>query len=177
MHRNRAFLFTLLLSILSCSTAHSEKPDDLGFGFGREFRKNNDISQFEITWRHSLPYAKHRADWKLATTLEFGAAVIDENGPGGISTGRFSLMPQFHVGRSGIINLIIGIGPGLMVGETAFTNQNLGGPFFLSSKLGLQVLLGDGWAVEYIFYHQSNAGIYDYNASLNIHHLAVTVRF
>lgn len=174
---NRAFFLTLLLSILVSSTAHSENTGLLGFGFGKEFRKNNDISQFEIVWRHNLSYTKQRADWKLATTLEIGAAILDENGPGGISTGRFSLMPQFHIGNSEIFNLIIGIGPGFMVGETEFTNQNLGGSFFLSSKLGLQLLLGSRWAVEYTLYHQSNAGIYDYNASLNMHHLAVTVLF
>ena len=64
-----------------------------------------------------------------------------------------------------------------MTGDTEFTDQNLGGEFFWSSKLGLQLLLGSRFGIEYSYYHQSNAGIYEYNASLNMHQLALTLRF
>jgi hypothetical protein len=76
-----------------------------------------------------------------------------------------------------MVNFIIGLGTGFMVGETEFTDHNLGGAFLLNSKLGVQLLLGEHWGLEYVFYHQSNAGIYNYNASLNMHQLAFAYNF
>jgi len=64
-----------------------------------------------------------------------------------------------------------------MAGETKFTKHDLGGPFFLASKLGLRLLIGKGWGLEYIYYHQSNAGIYEHNASLNMLQAAIFSTF
>lgn len=177
MSRIQAFTLTLLFCTLLCSVAFAENTGQLGLGYGQEFHKNSDISQYEIFWRHNLPYTKQATNWKLRTALEFGAAILDERGSDNSPTGRFSLMPQIHFGSGDVINLIVGLGAGFMAGHTEFTNQDLGGSFFLSSKLGLQLLLGSRWGLEYTFYHQSNAGIYDQNSGLSMHHLAVTLRF
>jgi hypothetical protein len=176
MHRMQALSLVLLVTTFLCGPACAENLGQLGLSYGKEFDKNSDISQYEIFWRHQLPYTKQGTDWKLATALEFGAAILDESGSDNSPTGRFSLMPQLHLGGDAF-NFIIGLGAGFMAGETEFTDQNLGGSLFFSSKLGLQLLLGSRWGVEYTYYHQSNAGIYDYNASLNMNLLAVTFRF
>lgn len=176
MNRIRTFSLTLLLGTLICGVSYAENIGQLGLSYSREFYKNSDISQYEIFWRHKLPYTRQGTAWNLATALEAGAAVLDESGSDHSSTGRFSLMPQLHL-SSQYINFIAGFGAGVMGGETAFTAQDLGGPFFLSSKLGLQFLLGSRWGVEYAYYHQSNGGIYSHNASLNMHNLAITFRF
>lgn len=176
MNRIIISFFMLIISTLLCGAAYAENIGQLGVGYGKEFRKNTDISQIEIFWRHNLPYKKEGTNWNLASALEFGAAYLDESGSDN-STGRFSLMPQLHLRSGEVINLFAGIGAGFMTGDTEFTDQNLGGEFFVSSKLGLQLLFGSRFGIEYSYYHQSNAGIYDYNASLNMHQLALTLRF
>lgn len=177
MIRIHVYFLTLPLSIVFCSAANADITGQLGLGYAREFYKNSDISQYEIFWRQKLPYIKKGTTWKLATALEFGAALLNESGSDTSPTGRFSLMPQLHLGAGEVINFIVGLGAGFMVGQTEFTDQDLGGAFFLSSKFGLQLFLGNRWGVEYIYFHQSNASIYNHNASLNMHSLAVTIRF
>ena len=75
------------------------------------------------------------------------------------------------------VYFVFGIGTGFMMGETDLEDHNLGGPFFLSSKVGLLFVLSEHFGIEYNYYHQSNAGIYDFNASLNMHHVALSYRF
>ncbi|TKB11753.1 acyloxyacyl hydrolase [Desulforhopalus sp. IMCC35007] len=165
-------------SMLAGSSASSTTLSQLGLGYGKEFRGNKDISQFELYYRHPLSYKKKLGDvWNLSTALEFGGAVIDEQDSENSSTGRLSLMPQIMLSPNDAINVIVGIGTGFMMGETEFTDHNLGGPFFFSSKVGFQLVLGKHLGLEYNFYHQSNAGIYDYNASLNMHCVSLSYQF
>ncbi|MDX2481933.1 MAG: acyloxyacyl hydrolase [Desulfuromusa sp.] len=164
-----------VLCILHSSSAYCRKVDQIGFGYGQEFKHNTDISQYEIFYQHPIFYEKNIGSaWKIKSLLEFGAALIDESGSDNSPTGRFSIMPQMLLAPSDWINLIVGLGAGFMAGETELTDQNLGGAFLLSSKVGLQIFLGSRWAVGYTFYHQSNAGIYNHNQGLNINQLAIT---
>ena len=153
-------------------------PGQLGLGYGKEFRGNTDISQFELFYRHPLSYKKELGDvWKLSTDLEFGGAIIDEKDSENSATGRLSLMPQMMLSPNDTVHFIFGVGTGFMMGETEFTDHNLGGPFFFSARFGFQLILGKHVGLEYSFYHQSNAGIYDYNASLNMNSVSISYKF
>ena len=178
MNRYKSVLIGSLLCLSTGASVASAASGQLGLGYGQEFRGNTDISQVELFYRMPLSYQKDLGDvWKLSTALEFGGAVIDDSDSETSSTGRLSLMPQMMLSPGDAVHFIIGIGPGFMMGETEFNDHNLGGPFFLSSKLGLLLVFGEHFGLEYNFYHQSNAGIYDYNASLNMHHVALSYRF
>ena len=174
--KKHLFFLSLLACMLVSSIVHAEANGQLGVGYGQEFRKNTDIAQIEIFWRQNLPYTKSGTAWNLKTVLEFGAGYLEESGSDN-QTGKLCLMPQLHIDRGGMVVFIVGLGPGFMTGDTEYTDQNLGGEFYLASKLGIQFLLGENWGLEYNFYHQSNAGIYDANASLNMNYGAITYRF
>lgn len=169
---------TLLALAVVVSPVFAGISGQLGVGYGMQFLGNTDLEQFELFWRQPLPYSTTLADtWKISTDLELSGALLQENGGGSSDTGRISLMPQLHISPHEMINFIVGFGAGYMVGETEFDDHNLGGSFMLSSKLGVQLLLGGHWGLEYVYYHQSNAGLYDYNASLNMHQLALSYNF
>jgi hypothetical protein len=136
------------------------------------------LEQYEVFWRQPLPYKTTLGDnWNISTDIELGAALIRESDSDNDGTGRFSLMPQVSLSPHDMVNLIFGFGAGFMVGETDFTDHNLGGAFFVNSKLGAQLLLGNHWGLEYVYYHQSNGGIYEHNASLNMHQFAISYNF
>ncbi len=151
---------------------------EVGLGYGRELRSDTDLEQYEIFDRQPLPYT---AEWgnivKLATAVEYGAALIHYYGTDDAVTGRFSAMPMVIVSPYHNINILAGIGAGFMIGQTEFGEHDISGPFLLNAKVGLQFLIGERWGIEYTFYHQSNASIYDSNDSLNMNQLAVTYRF
>ena len=171
------FLILVLISVSSVSS-FAEMSSQLGVGYGKQFRDNDDLEQYEVFWRQPLPYKTILGDsWNVLTDIEFSAALLRESGSGHTGTGRFSLMPQVVLSPHNMVNFIIGFGAGFMAGQTEFTDHDLGGPFLLSSKLGMQFLLGEHWGLEYVYYHQSNAGIYDHNASLNMHQLVFAYNF
>ncbi len=166
-------LFVLLCATVNVASAKIQ----LGAGYGREFRGNTDLEQFEAFLRLPIPYSTQWGEWNVDTGLELAGAAINERGAGTDETGRFSLMPYLTLSPHKAIRLMAGLGAGFMAGETEFTDHNLGGSFCLVSKLGLQLVISDTVGLEYTFYHQSNAGIYDYNASLNMNQLALTFHF
>ena len=151
---------------------------EVGLGYGRQFRSETDIEQYEIFDRQPLPYT---AEWgniaKVSSAVEFGAALIHYYGPDSVETGRFSAMPMIIISPHENINILAGIGAGFMVGQTEFGEHDLDGPILFNAKVGLQFLLGKGWGLEYTYYHQSNGSIYDSNDSLNMNQLAVTFKF
>ncbi len=151
---------------------------EIGGTYGREFLHNTDVEQYELFVRAPLPYQKQTdSGLKIATAVEIGAATIRERSGDTDSAGRFSVMPQVSLSPHQNLNFFVGLGAGFMVGNTEFTDQNLGGEFLLASKLGLEILLGDHFKIGYSYYHQSNAGIYEYNSSLNMHQLALSCSF
>jgi len=178
MNTSKILPLAFLLLLISAASSFAEMSTQLGVGYGTQFRNNEDLEQYEVFWRQPLPYKTSLGDtWNVTTDLELSAALLRESGSGHTGTGRFSLMPQVILSPHEMVNFIIGFGPGFMVGQTEFDDHDLGGAFLLSSKLGVQFVLGEHWGLEYVYYHQSNAGIYDHNASLNMHQLAFAYNF
>ncbi len=178
MIRAGILFFSFLLILTSATSSLAGMSAQLGGGYGKQFRSNKDLEQYEIFWRQPLPYKTTLGDyWQVTTDLELSAALLRESGSGNSDTARFSLMPQVILSPHDMVNFIIGFGAGVMTGETEFTDHNLGGPFLLASKLGVQFLFGGHWGVECLYYHQSNAGIYHYNASLNMYQVAFAYNF
>ena len=171
---------TLLLLVLGCTVASpgTLPAAEVGFSYGREMRSHTELEQYEIFDRHPLPYT---ADWgdtvKVSTAVELGAALIHYYGADDAVTGRFSATPMVIVSPLKNFNILAGIGAGFMVGQTEFGKHDLSGPLLFTGKVGLQLLLGEKWGIEYTFFHQSNGSIYDHNDSLNMNQLAVTFRF
>jgi len=167
-----------VFSLLAGASVVSAASGQLGVGYGKQLSGNKDLSQLELFYRMPLSYQKDLGDvWKLSTVLEFGGAVIDDSESETSSTGRLSLMPQMILSPNDTVHFIFGVGSGFMMGETDYEDHNLGGPFFLSSKFGLLLVIGQHFGIEYGYYHQSNAGIYDFNASLNMQQVALSYRF
>jgi hypothetical protein len=171
-------LFSIVLVFLCAPLAFSRMPTQLGFGYGQDIRGDKNIDQYEVSWREPLTYTETLfEDWKVTAILEFSWALIKEEDSNSSGTARLSLMPQLVLSPHDMINFIAGFGAGFMAGTTEFTSHNLGGPFLFASKLGAQLVLGEHWGLESVYYHQSNAGLYEYNASLNIILLACTYKF
>jgi hypothetical protein len=151
---------------------------DVVFGYGQELRSNRDLEQYELAWRQELAWGGNlTATLPRQLAVETGIGLIRDRSWDESPTFRLSLVPQLLLVPHPAWRLIVGFGPGMMFGETNFDDNNLGGPFFLASKLGVQLRLNEWFGVEYLFYHQSNAGIYGHNAGLNMHHLAIAFFF
>lgn len=178
MNTVKILFFSLVFIIAGQSSGMAGGSSQLGTSYGKQFRSNEDLAQYEIFWREPLPYQTTLGDnWNVSTNVELAAALIRESGSGHTGTGRFSFMPQVVVSPHEMIHFIFGFGAGYMVGPTEFTDHDLGGNFLLNSKVGVQFLFGGHWGVEYVFYHQSNAGIYDHNASLNMNQFTLVYNF
>ncbi len=178
MNTSKILSISLLLIFLGGSSSFAEMSTQLGFGYGKDYRDDVDLAQYEVFWRQPLSYTTTLGEnWNVSTGVEFGTALIRESGSDNVGTARFSVMPQVMLSPNDMVNFIVGIGPGLMIGETEFTDHDLGGFFLLNSKIGIQFLLGEHWGVECVFYHQSNAGIYDHNASLNMPQISLSYNF
>jgi len=150
----------------------------LGIGYGKQFRGYTNLEQVEVFYRLSLPYATQWGEkTDVATNLEFAGAIIREDVADSNYAGRFSLMPLVTVSPYKYLNFIAGVGVGAMVGETDFTRHKLGGPFCFLSKIGLLLHLTDAVSLEFTYFHQSNADIYEHNGSLNMHRIAVSYHF
>ena len=178
MNTSKILIFTLVLLLVSTVSSFAEMSTQLGFGYGTQFKDNKDLEQYELFWRLPLPYKTTLGEtWNVSTNVELSAALLRESGSGHTGTSRFSAMPQVILSPHEMVNFIAGFGPGFMAGETEFDDHDLGGAFLLASKLGVQFILGEHWGLEYVYYHQSNAGIYDHNASLNMHQFALSYSF
>jgi hypothetical protein len=167
------YLLSLWVAIPSLALA-----TEIGFAYGREFRDNMDLAQHELFIRESLPLQWEFAyDFKILTRLELGMAMIKEAHSENDEPFRVSIMPQVILNPMKNVHLFFGVGPGFMIGNTKFTNHDLGGSFLLASKIGFQFILGPQWSVGYYFFHQSNGGVYENNASLNMHQLGLSYSF
>jgi hypothetical protein len=176
----RAMKKAFIPGTVLCCTAMAMPATALEIGgtYGREFLHNTDVEQYELFLRMPLPYQRQTdSGWKIASAVEIAAATIQERNSDVDSAGRFSAMPQVSLSPHHNINFFVGLGAGFMVGNTEFTDQDLGGEFLLASKVGLEFLLGENFKIGYSYYHQSNAGVYEHNSSLNMHQLALSCSF
>ena len=151
---------------------------EFGAGYGRQFLGNTALQQYEMFVREPL-FSKTNLGglFQVSSQVEVGLAIIHEQGVEYSEVGRFSCIPEVIFRPHNRIHSFVGLGGGFMGGDTEFTRHDLGGPFFLASKVGVRLLLGVEWGVEYVYYHQSNAGIYEHNASFNMQQLAVFCSF
>lgn len=177
MNMVKGLLASVVLSLIFL-VPPAAKATQAGGGYSRQFLKNTDIEQYEIFAREPLPYKTILGDNCLVSSdVEIGLAIIRDSHVDDSQIGRFSLMPQLSFNPSDRFQFFAGLGTGFMVGETKFTDHDLGGAFFLAAKLGLRFFFGEGWGVEYAYYHQSNGNIYEHNASLNMQQLAMFFTF
>lgn len=166
-------------TLFSCTIATiPAMATEIGGDYGKEFVHNTHVEQYEVFVREPLPFSRQTdAGLKISSAVEISVATIREASSDNDPAGRFSVMPQVFLSPHQNINFFVGLGAGFMVGNTEFTDENLGGAFLFASKLGLQFLLGEHWSLGYSYYHQSNAGIYDHNIGLNLHQLAFSYSF
>ena len=170
------FLFGLFFCFIG--NFESVLSAEIAGGYSKEFRDNTNLVQYEGYLREPLPYEwEFGSGLKVNSAAEFGVAMIQETHSEHTGTPRFSVMPQLIISPYRNVDCILGAGTGFMIGETDFTRHNLGGQFLFASKIGFQLLVTQNWKVGYFFFHQSNAGIYEYNASLNMHQLAFAYTF
>lgn len=174
-------IHTFLFYCIFCScviTANPAMSTEVGVGFGQEFRDNTDLQQYEVFIRQPLPFKKEfDSGFQVLSAVEVGAAMLREKGGDSDEGGRILAMPQMILSPHPRVNGIIGFGAGFMFGETRFGDQDLGGDFMLASKIGIQFLLGQHWNVGYVYYHQSNGGIYEHNNGLNMHNIIFSYSF
>ena len=176
--KKRKILIACVIVATSVTTSFPAISTELGLGYGKQFLGNTEIEQYEWNVRAPLPFKwKFCSDLTVFSAVEAAMARLREAHSENDQTARFSLMPQVILNPHPNINFIIGLGTGFMVGGTEFTKHDLGGSLLFSSKVGIQYLLGQHWNVGYVYYHQSNGGIYEHNASLNMHQLALSYTF
>ena len=165
------FLYFLMAPVIVMAT-------EVGGGYSRQLVENTGLEQYELFVREPLPYKTIVGDTlPVFSALEIAAGLIRDANDDHFGIGKFSVMPQVVLEPNDRIHYFFGLGAGLMAGDTKFSRHDLGGPFFLASKLGMRFFLGEGWGLEASYYHQSNAGIYDHNASLNMLQMAFVYDF
>lgn len=164
-----SILFSALFIGTSLSAETEIKPenDELGISYARQERSDIDLYHFELYWRKQLPLNKSWGDWKVKTKLEFATAYMSEENNNDTETVRLSLMPQL-IFQYGAVGFVAGFGCGVMLGDTEYPDHDLGGRFLLNSKLAMQYAFTEKFGGEFGYYHQSNARIYNHNASLNM---------
>lgn len=164
--------------LVCCLPQAASATESFNIGVGYNFRGNTDLKQISVGWDHELPFRTDGRGWMVGYSVELEGAVIfgDDAGGDAQQTPRLSVMPQAHLWIGESFRLTAGLGAGFMGGEVEFEDHDLGGSFLLNSKLGAE-MLWDRWSIGYIFYHQSNAGIYDNNASLNMNCAVVSFHF
>jgi len=172
------YLLWIILAFFCTSVAFIQASQQLGAGYGGQFRGNTDLEQYELFFRQPLPYGTFLKDTiEVSSALEIGVLLLQEAHSDNLRTPKFSLQPQIFIRTSERVNFIVGFGAGYMPWDTEFTKHNLGGPFFLSSKLGMQLELAEHWGLEFVYYHQSNASLYEHNASLNMYQFGLVYFF
>lgn len=177
MNKVKALLVLVILTLIFLSSQIS-MATQMGGGYGRQILGNTNLEQYEMFVREPLSYKTMIGDHYVITSdIEIGVATIREIDDADSGIGRFSVMPQLSLSPFDRMQCLVGLGTGFMVGDTEFTKHNLGGPLFLAAKLGLRFFFTEDWGLEYVYYHQSNAEIYHYNASLNMQHLAIFYTF
>lgn len=140
-----------------------------GGGVGLQLLGNTDLVQYELRIRELLPHATKLAGrFAVSSAVEVSLGVVRESDVANSELGRFAVIPELLVDLHPRLQLLAGLGAGFMGGDGEFTRHDLGGPFFLASKFGCRLPVTATWGLEMLYYHQSNGGLYEHNASLNM---------
>lgn len=142
-----------------------------GNGFG-----GTDFHQVDLACSFPVLLQPHSEDWALSAEVEGIFSVLTL---GGESVYKPSVMPNLILSSPGRrVDYLLGIGAGVMFGDTDFNNEHsLGGPFFLQGQAGIRVRIADNIFIGYRYYHQSNGKIYHHNSGVNLNQVELSWKF
>lgn len=166
----------VVLSFIILSEVAQAEINDVSFRYGRGF-DGKDFDQFDLVVSMSLPWEKPLDNgWLMHSTIEGILGVLTWDGDTAVKP---SVMPNLvFTSPGGKLDLVGGLGMGVMIGDTEFNDDhNLGGEFFLQGQLGLRWYFVENFFAGYRYYHQSNAGIYSSNNSVNLNQVEVGWKF
>lgn len=171
---NFLFPMKLLATLLAASLAivassRMVRGSEIGGSIGLQLLGNTDLVQYEMEIRQPLPFSTtFGGRVKVASAIEMSLGLVRENGVVHSEIGRFAFIPELIAELHPRLEILAGIGAGFMGGNDEFTKHNLGGPIFFASKIGVRLPVTPSWGVALLYYHQSNGGLYEHNASLNM---------
>lgn len=166
----------LALSLCFAVTASSFELSSAALRYGKGFR-GTDFDQYDLSATMDLPWQKKCAgDWLLHADVEGILSLLTWSGDTAVKP---SIMPNLIISTpEGLIDFIAGLGLGVMLGDTEFDgDHDLGGAFFFQGQAGFRVNVTDTIFVGYRYYHQSNAGLYNSNDSVNLNQIEVGWKF
>lgn len=172
-------LLTALMSVSMTVVATSAmaRGSEIGGNFGLQLVGNTDLVQYEMDIRQPLPFSTTLGGRvKVTSAVEVSLGLARENDVAHSELGRFALIPELIAELHPRLEILAGIGAGFMGGDGEFTKHNLGGSFFFASKFGLRLPVTPSWGVALLYYHQSNGGLYEHNASLNMQMVGIYYR-
>jgi len=168
-------LMAVAMFSLVANTSHAAL-DNVGFRYGHGF-DGKEFDQFDLFLTMDLPWQKtFDGGWMLRSNIEGILGVLTWDGDTAVKP---SIMPNLVLTTPGKkVDFIAGLGLGVMIGDTEFDDDHdLGGAFFLQGQAGFRVHLTERFFLGYRYYHQSNAGIYDNNNSVNLNQIELGYRF
>ncbi len=174
--RRRCIFSIIALSICFATTASSFELASVGVRYGQGFR-GTDFDQYDISATMDLPWQKECPyNWLLHSDIEGILSVLTWDGDTAVKP---SVMPNLILSTpGGMVDFIAGLGLGVMFGDTEFDgDHDLGGAFFFQGQAGFRVNVTDNVFVGYRYYHQSNAGIYNSNDSVNLNQVEIGWKF
>jgi hypothetical protein len=156
-------------SMANVATSGMARGSEVGGSIGLQLLGNTDLVQYEMEIRQPLPFSTTLGSrLKVTSAVEMSLGLAREKGVAHSEIGRFALIPELIAEMHPCLQILAGIGAGFMGGDGEFTQHDLGGPFFFASKFGLRLPVTPSWGVALLYYHQSNGGLYEHNASLNM---------
>lgn len=175
---NPKSLLPLIAALLLGSSAIPALGSETGVGVGLQLIGNTDLVLYETQIRQPLPHSVRLGGRiPVSSAIEVAMGLVRETYRQYSELGRFSLIPELRVDLHPRLQMLAGVGAGLMGGSGDFTKHDLGGPFFFVSKFGFRLPVSSAWGVELLYYHQSNGGLYEHNASLNMQMVGVYYSF
>lgn len=169
----------VLVGLLFCGMpdcSQAEVIKDVSFRYGRGFN-GSDFDQFDIALSTALPWRKtFDSGWLMHSGVEGIMGVLTWDGDTAVKP---SVMANLLItSATGKLDMIAGMGMGVMLGDTEFSDDhNLGGPIFFQGQAGIRWHFTESFFAGYRYYHQSNAGIYSNNNSVNLNQIEVGWQF
>lgn len=165
----KLFATLMAVSLPIVAISGMARGSEVGGSVGLQLIGNTDLVQYEMDIRQLLPYSTTLGGRvKVTSAIEMSLGLARENDVAHSEIGRFALIPELIAELHPRLEVLGGIGAGFMGGDGEFTKHNLGGPFFFALKFGVRLPVTPSWGVALLYYHQSNGGLYEHNASLNM---------
>lgn len=171
--KKKYFCIALTLTFCLISNAAQAELSGVGLRYGKSFQ-DTDFDQYDLFVSVDLPWRmEFSRGWMLHSEIEGILSALTWDGDTAVKP---SVMPNLILSSpGGKVDILAGFGFGYMFGGTDFGDggdqQNLGGPFFVQGQAGFRLNVMDNIFLGYRYYHQSNAGIYNENDSVNINQI------